>query len=71
MHDRGRYLADPGVSTPRALVSRLPVAMHDTLQYGGEGRDTDASSDEDSMLGAEYVGRRSPVWTVQVDLAGK
>ena len=42
--------------------------MHDGLQDGGEGGDADAGGDEDGMLSAKNVARRSTERTIDVDL---
>ena len=42
--------------------------MHDGLQDGGEGSDSDAGGDEDRMLSAKNVARWSSERTVDVDL---
>lgn len=71
MHDRGRYLADPGVFTARARVSRLPVAVHDGLQDGGERSHAYPGGYEDRVLRSEDVTGRSSVWSIQVNLMSR
>ena len=44
------------------------VSVHDGLQDGGEGGDADAGGDEDGMLSAKNVARRSTERTIDVDL---
>lgn len=68
MHDRGRYLADPGVLTARAGVSRLPVAVHDGLQDGGERSHAYPGGDENRVLRSEDMTGRSSVRSIQVNL---
>lgn len=70
IHDRLRYLAGPFVVAARTRVPRLPVAMHDRLQNGGERRDTDARCYQDGMLGAKYVTRWCTVRSINVYLDG-
>lgn len=71
MHDRGRYLADPGVLTARARVSRLPVAVHDGLQDGGERCHAYPGGYEDRVLRSEDMAGRSSVRSIQVNLLSR
>ncbi|KAI5709385.1 hypothetical protein M8J76_016828 [Diaphorina citri] len=68
MHDSGWYLADPRMSTAGALVPCLPVAMHDRLENGGKGRNSNTGTDEHGVLRAEYVRGGRAVRTVEIDL---
>lgn len=71
MHDRGWYLADPGVLTARARVSRLPVAVHDGLQDGGERSHAYPGGYEDRVLRSEDMTGRSSVRSIQVNLMSR
>jgi hypothetical protein len=54
--------------TARTRVACLPVAVHDTLQDGGEGCDTNAGANKDGVLSPEDVARRGPIWTINDNL---
>lgn len=45
--------------------------VHDALQDGGEGRDADASPDQDGVLRGEDLPGGRPVWPVHVALSSK
>lgn len=68
VHHRLGNLAGPLELAPGAAVARLPVPMHDGLQNGGEGSNSDARANEHSMLGPEDVARRSSIRTIDEDL---
>lgn len=55
VHHRLRQVAGPGVGAARAGVARLPVLVHDGLQDGSEGSDTDARGYENCVLCPENV----------------
>ena len=52
-----------------ARLLALPEPAHDGLQDGGERRHPYPRGDEDGVLGAEHVARRSSEGAVNVDLA--
>lgn len=52
-----------------AGLARRPVAVHDALQDGGEGRDADAGRHQRRVLRAEDVRRRRAVRPVHVYLS--
>lgn len=68
VHYRRRNFTSPCMLALGTTVPRLPIAMHDGLQDGGEGSHSDASSNEYCMLCSEYVAGRSTIWTIKVDL---
>lgn len=45
--------------------------VHDALQDGGEGRDADASPNQDGVLRGEDLPGGRPVWPVHVALSSK
>lgn len=58
----------PGVAALGTVLPGLPVAVHDGLQDGREGRDADAGRDQRRVLRVEYMRRRRAVRTVDINL---
>ena len=58
----------PLVAAVGARLLALPEPAHDGLQDGGERRHSNPCCDEDGVLRAEHVARRSSEGAVNVDL---
>lgn len=62
--DRLGYLLIPRVLTVGTALFAVQVAVHDGLQDGSEGSDSDSGGDQHRVFGVENVTGWCSVWSV-------